>query len=187
MQSVHPTLTPLLGHACCLLLNNLVKKSSEVNVQSSLSVTMCVMLESVVQKRAYLLRLASKADDKFIFTADKQMIYNMISNAIPQRILAKTSKVKIVEHMVEVWNILLILLSLVKLGRAEEHHTHSYLQLLDMTENSCCQELAEADDEDRNAKSIKISPQERERKFMEAVALVTTPVDCLDVPNVGFL
>ncbi len=42
-----------------------------------------------------------------------------------------------------------------------------YLQLLATIEKSCHQELAEADNEDRNAKSVKILHQERERKFKE--------------------
>jgi hypothetical protein len=53
----------------------------------------------------------------------------------------------------------------VKLGRAEEHGLQSYLQLLDMIEKSCHQELAEANNEDRNAKSVKILQQERESNF----------------------
>jgi hypothetical protein len=92
----------------------------------------------------------------------------MLASAIPKKMIAKTTKSKIVKHMVDVWNILCILLPLVKLGRAEEHNLQSYLQLLDAIEKSCCRELAEADNEDRNAKSVKILQQERERKFKES-------------------
>jgi hypothetical protein len=84
----------------------------------------------------------------------------MLASAIPQKILAKRTKSKIVEHIVDVWNILHILLPLVKLGRAEEHNLQSYLQLLDAIEKSCHRELAEADNEDRNAKSVMILQQE---------------------------
>jgi hypothetical protein len=96
------------------------------------------------------------------------MISNMLASTIPQKILAKTTKSKIVKHMVDVWNILHILLPLVKLERAEEHDLQSYLQLLDAIEKSCHWELAEADNEDQNAKSVKILQQERERKFKES-------------------
>ncbi len=54
-----------------------------------------------------------------------------------------------------------------KLERAEEHNLQSYLQLLDAIKKSCHWELAEADNEDPNTKSVKILQQERECKFME--------------------
>jgi hypothetical protein len=97
------------------------------------------------------------------------MVYDkdMLSSAIPSRILAKMTTSKIVEHMVEVWNILHIWLPLVRLGRAEKHNLQSYLQLLDMIEKACHRELAEVDNEDPNAKSIKILQQEREHNFKE--------------------
>jgi len=53
-----------------------------------------------------------------------------------------------------------------KLGREEMHDMHSYLQLMELIENSSKRELAEADNEDRNAKSIKLSGQEMERNFL---------------------
>jgi hypothetical protein len=129
---------------------------------------MHVMIESVMEKSAYLLGLDSLVDETIVFTADQQMIYNMLSSAIPPRILAMTTKSKIFKHMVDVWNIYHMSLPLVKLGRAEEHDLQSYLQLLDMIEKFCHRELAEADNEDWNAKSIRILPQERERKFKES-------------------
>jgi hypothetical protein len=92
----------------------------------------------------------------------------MLASAIPQRILAKMRKSKIVKQMVDVLNILHILLLLVKLGRAEEHDLQLYLQLLDMIEKFCCQELAEVDNKERNAKYVKILQQEREHKFKES-------------------
>ncbi len=58
-----------------------------------------------------------------------------------------------VEHMVGIWDVLEMLLLLVKLGRAEEHDLQSYLQLMDMIENTSHQELAEASNEDQNSKS----------------------------------
>jgi hypothetical protein len=168
VQRDNPLLTPLLGHARCRMLDKFTKRSLKDNVQSSLSATMRVMIESVMEKCEYLLGLASQADETIAFTADQQKIYNMLSNATPPRILAMAKKSKITKHMVEVWNILHILLPLVKLGRAEEHNLQSYFQLPDMINKSCCRELAEVDNEDRNAKAIKILPQERERNFKES-------------------
>jgi hypothetical protein len=150
------------------MLDKLAKRTSEDNFQSSWSARMHVMIESVVEKFAYLLGLASRGDKTIVFSADQQTIYDMLSSAIPQRILAKTTKSKSVEYMVDVWNILQILLPLVKLGRAEEHNLQSYFQLPDRINKSCCRELAEVDNEDRNAKAIKILPQERERNFKES-------------------
>jgi hypothetical protein len=44
----------------------------------------------------------------------------MLSSTNPPRVLAKTSKSTIIEHMVEMWNILLHMpLLLVKLGKEE--------------------------------------------------------------------
>jgi hypothetical protein len=131
---------------------------------------MRMMIESVVKKPAYLLGLPSQVDKAIVFSADQQTISDILASAIPQRILAKTTKFKIVQHMVDVWNILHNLLPLVKLGKAEEHNLQSYLQLLDAIEKSCHRELAEADNEDRNAKFVKILQWERERKFKEACA-----------------
>ncbi len=68
------------------------------------------MIESVVENHGYLLGLASQADDTIVFSADQQTIYDMLSSTIPQWILTKMTKSKIVEHMVDVWNILHILL-----------------------------------------------------------------------------
>ena len=145
VQSGNPSLMPLLGHVRRRMLNKLAKRTWEDNVQLSSSATMHMMIESVVEKCEYLLGLASRGDKTIVFYEDQQTIYDMLSSAILQRILAKTTKPKIVEHMVDVWNILHILLLLVKLGRAEEHHLQSYHQILDMIEKSCCQELAEVD------------------------------------------
>jgi hypothetical protein len=82
---------------------------------------MRMTIESVVEKHAYLLGLASEVDKTIVLFANQQTIYNKLSSAIPQRILAKTTKSKFFEHMVDVWNILHILLPLVKFGRVEEH------------------------------------------------------------------
>jgi hypothetical protein len=112
--------------------------------------------------------VVSQADKEIVFSADQQTISDMLASAIPQKILAKTTTSKIVKHMVDVWNILHTLLPLVKLGRAEEHDLQSYLQHLDAIEKSCRRELAEADNKDQNAKSVKILQQERERKFKES-------------------
>jgi hypothetical protein len=125
------------------------------------------MIESIMEKRKYLLGLASQVDKAIVFSTDQQTISDMLASAIPQKILAKTTKSKIVEHMVDVWNIFHILLLLVKLGRAEEHDLQSYLQLLDAIEKSCHQELTEVDNKDWNAKSVKVLQQEREHKFKE--------------------
>jgi hypothetical protein len=78
------------------------------------------------------LGLGSQSDKSIVFSADQQMIYNMLSSAIPQRILAKMTKSKIVKHIVDVWNNLQYLLPLVKLGRVEEHDLQLYLQLLNI-------------------------------------------------------
>jgi hypothetical protein len=165
VQSGNPSLTPLLGHVHCRMLDKPAKRTSEDNVQSSSSATMRVMIESVAEKHAYLLGLASQAGKAICFSTDQQTISDMLASTIPQRILAKTKKSKIVEHTVDVWKILHILLQLVKLGRAEEHDLQSYLQLLDTIEKSCHWEVIEADSKDRNSKSIKILQQERECKF----------------------
>ena len=102
VQSGNPSLTPLLGHVCHRMLNKLAKRTSEDNVQLTLSTTMCVMIESVVEKRACLLGLASQADKAIVFSTDQQTISDMLASAIPQKILAKTTKSKIVKHMVDV-------------------------------------------------------------------------------------
>ncbi len=167
VQSGNPSLMPLLGHVHHRMLNKLAKRTSEDNVQLSLSATMRVMIESVMEKRACLLGLASQVDKAIVFSADQQTISYMLASTIPQKILAKMTKFKIVKHMVDVWNILHILLLLLKLGRAEEHNLQSYLQFLDTIEKSCHWKLAEADNKDRSAKSVKISQQEKERKFNE--------------------
>jgi hypothetical protein len=167
VQSGNPSLTPLLCRVHRRMLNKLVKRTMEDNVQLSSSATMRMMIESVVEKHAYLLGLASRVDKTIVFSADQQTIYNMLSSTIPQRIFAKTTKSKIFKLIVDVWNILHILLLLRKLGRAEEHNLQSYLQLLDMIEKSCHWELAEAGNKNRNVKSVKILQQERERNFKE--------------------
>jgi hypothetical protein len=113
MQSGNPSFMPLSGHVCHRILNKLAKRTSEDNVQSSSSATLRVMIKSVAEKHAYLLGLASQADKTIVFSADQQTIYNMLASAIPQKILTKTKKYKIVKHMVDVWNILHIFLPLV--------------------------------------------------------------------------
>jgi hypothetical protein len=67
VQSGNPSLTPLSGHVRCRMLDKLAKRTSEDNVQSSLSATLRVMIESIVEKCAYLLGLASLADKTIVF------------------------------------------------------------------------------------------------------------------------
>ncbi len=117
MQRDNPSLTPLLGHVRRRMLDKLAKRTLEDNVQLSLFAKICMMIESIVEKCAYLLEQASQADKTIAFPADQQTIYDMLSSTIPPRILAKTKKSKIFNHMVELRNILHILLPLVKLGR----------------------------------------------------------------------
>jgi hypothetical protein len=59
VQSGNPSLMPLLGHVRCRMLDKLTKRTSEYNVQLSSSATMRMMIESIVEKCAYLLGLAS--------------------------------------------------------------------------------------------------------------------------------
>jgi hypothetical protein len=59
VQSGNPLLTPLLGHVRHMMLDKLAKRTLEDNAQLSSSATMRVMIESVVEKHAYHLGLAS--------------------------------------------------------------------------------------------------------------------------------
>ncbi len=71
VQSGNPSLTPLLGHVHHRMLDKLAKRTSEDNVQSSLSTTMRMMIESIVKKHAYLLGLASLVDKAIVFSTDQ--------------------------------------------------------------------------------------------------------------------
>jgi hypothetical protein len=166
VQSGHPLLTSLLGHVHRWMLNKLVKWSLE---ECSIVVLRHDVRDNQVHHGKVCVSSGachpSRRDHCFYCRSAGDLRYAL--QRYPPRILAKTLKSKIVEHMVEVWNILHILLPLVNLGRVEEHDLQSYLQLLGMIEKSCHWELAEADNEDWNATSIKILPQEREPKFKE--------------------
>jgi hypothetical protein len=60
VQSGDPSLTPLLGHVRRRMLGKLAKRTSEDNVQLSSSATMRLMIESIMEKCAYLLGLHHK-------------------------------------------------------------------------------------------------------------------------------
>jgi hypothetical protein len=59
VQRDNPSLTPLLGHIRRRMLDKPAKRTSEDNVQLSLCATMRMMIESIKEKRTYLLGLAS--------------------------------------------------------------------------------------------------------------------------------
>ncbi len=71
VQSGNPSLMPLLGHVRRRMLNKLAKRTSEDNVQSSSFATMRVMIESIMEKRACQLGLASQADKAIVFFVDQ--------------------------------------------------------------------------------------------------------------------
>jgi hypothetical protein len=63
----HSHLSWIMFIVGCLISLPIAKRTSEDNVQSSLFTTMRIMIESIVEKRTYLLGLASQADKAIVF------------------------------------------------------------------------------------------------------------------------
>jgi hypothetical protein len=139
------------------MLDKIGKRTTENSVETSSSETMRTILKSVIRKREYLVGLSQRVDDE---------IKGWVCRAIPTNVLVKTSKAKIAELMVQVWDVMRVLLPLVRLRREEEHDLQSFLQLMDMIEKSCHRELAEARNIDLNAMTIRSTGEEKNRKYL---------------------
>jgi hypothetical protein len=84
-------------------------------------------------------------------------IKGWVCRAIPTNVLAKTSKAKIAELMVQVWDVMRVFFPLVRLRREEEHDLQTFLELMDMIKKSSHQELVEASKADMNSKTVRLT------------------------------
>jgi hypothetical protein len=126
------------------------------------------IFEAVVGKREYLLELTGGLDASMeIFEGGGMTIRDLLSKVIPINFTAKTTKSKVCEFMVNVWAVLQVVIKNVSIGRDARHNLQQYLFLLTRIEAVARQEISEADDQDKTAKSLKLPGQAMERMYLK--------------------
>ena len=149
------------------LIRGLVLKKLSGRVNSSLTShtqpALKAMLDEIIRIRPRLLEKALNSSNEKI----PKSLHGMLLQAIPTKVAAKISKANICNHMVKCWDVLHYLLKHVKLHRDDAHDIGVYVALLEDVEKACRRDLAALEEEDKNSKSIKLTPGQMARKYLQ--------------------
>jgi len=93
-------------------------------------------------------------------------IKDLLTRAIPINIPAKIGKSMLCKFMVDVWAVLKPVSTNVKIGRAEMHDLQQYIELMNRMEATAMSVINEANNTDKNSKSLKLSSHAMERGYL---------------------
>ena len=159
----------LTGDILRVMQDKLTANATSGNVNATSAETMKRIFEAVVGKRGYLLELAGGLDSSMEIPEGGGMtIRGLLTKAIPVKFAAKTPKSKVCEFMVNVWAVLQVVIANVSISREARHDLQQYLDLLTRVEAVAGREISEADEQDKNAKSVKLPGRAMERMYLTA-------------------
>ena len=157
----------LTGDILRVMQDKLTANATSGNVNATSAETMKRIFEAVVGKRGYLLELAGGLDSSMEIPEGGGMtIRGLLTKAIPVKFAAKTPKSKVCEFMVNVWAVLQVVIANVSISREARHDLQQYLDLLTRVEAVAGREISEADEQDKNAKSVKLPGRAMERMYL---------------------
>jgi hypothetical protein len=111
----------------------------------------------VVERRVYLLELVGGLNASMeIPDAGEITIRDLLSKVIPIHIPIKITKIKVCWIMTDIWSVLHVVLANVSIRKDASHDLQRYLDLLMRIEATTRRAISEADERDKNAKSIKL-------------------------------
>ena len=122
----------------------------------------------VVERRVYLLELAGRLDASMeIPNAGEITIKDLLSKVIPIHIPVKITKIKVCQIMTDIWSVLQVVLANVSIRKDASHDLQRYLDLMMRIEATARRAINEADERNKNAKSIKLPGPVMERMYLK--------------------
>mgnify|MGYP006195072789 CR=1 FL=1 len=121
----------LTGDILRVMQDKLNANATSGNVNSTLAETLKRIFEAVVGKREYLLELTGGLDASMEIPEGGGMtIRGRLTKAIPDQFMAKTTKSKVCEFMVNVWAVLQVVIANVSISHDARHDLQQYLNLM---------------------------------------------------------
>jgi hypothetical protein len=158
----------LTGDILRVMQDRLNKNFSQGDPNSISIETMKSSVGRVVERRAYLLELAGGLDASMeIPNAGEITIKDLLSKVIPIHIPVKITKIKVCQIMTDIWSVLQVVVANVSIRKDASHDLQRYLDLMMRVEATARRAISEADERDKNAKSIKLHCTTMERMYLK--------------------
>jgi hypothetical protein len=158
------------GEVLRIMQDRLVSNASKNNVDSSSHGTLKTIFSNLVGCRAALVKAAKEVDLRMEIVGDGEpvAIAELLRKALPFEATKRTtSKAAIAETFVKSWAILSGIVANTTLGRELTHQLEAYLSLMGRLESTAGLVISEADEANRNSKSIKLSGRDLQRSMLE--------------------
>lgn len=158
----------LTGDILRVMQDRLNKNFSQGDPNSTSIETMKSSVGRVVERRVYLLELAGGLDASMeIPNAGEITIKDLLSKVIPIHIPVKITKIKVCQIMTDIWSVLQVVVANVSIRKDASHDLQRYLDLMMRIEATARRAISEADERDKNAKSIKLPGPVMERMYLK--------------------
>jgi hypothetical protein len=147
----------LTGDILRVMQDRLNRNFSQGNPNSTSIETMKSSVGRVVERRKYLLELAGGIDASMeILNAGEITIQDLLSKVIPIHIPIKITKIKVCQIMTDIWSVLQFVVANVSIRKDASHDLQRYLDRMMRIEATARRAISEADERNKNAKSIKV-------------------------------
>jgi hypothetical protein len=158
----------LTGDILRVMQDRLNKNFSQGDPNSTSIETMKSSVGRVVERRKYLLELAGGLDASMeIPNAGEITIQDLLSKVIPIKIPVKITKIKVCQIMTDIWSVLQVVVANMSIRKDASHDLQRYLDLMMRIEATARRAISEADERDKNAKSIKLPGPVMERMYLK--------------------
>jgi len=158
----------LPGDIQCIMQDRLNKNFSQGDPNSTSVETMKSSVGRVIERRVYLLELAGGLNSSMeIPDAREITIRDLLLKVIPIHIPAKIAKIKVCQMMTDIWSVLQVVVANVSIRKDASHDHQRYLGLMMRIEATARRAISEADERDKNTKSIKLLGPTMERMYLK--------------------
>jgi hypothetical protein len=158
--------------------DRLASNASKNNVASSSLGTLKAMFADLVQCRGPLLKIAKELDHRMEIVGEGKpvLIADLLLKAIPFEVTKRTSsKSEIAATFVKSWSVLSGIVANSSLSRELTHQLEAYLSLMGRLESTAEHAITEADEVEKNGKSIRLTGSELHRTMLKDRATKPIP------------
>ena len=157
------------GEVQRVMQDRLVSNASKNNIDSSSHGTLKIMFADLVKCRDPLIKMAKELDKRMeiVGDGDPALIAALLRQALPHEVTKRgSSKARIAETFVKSWAVISGIVANSNLGRELTHQLQAYLSLMGRLETTAGHAISEANEVDRNSKSIKLTGQDLHRPML---------------------
>jgi hypothetical protein len=157
------------GDVLRVMQDRLNANASKTNVESSSTETLRSILDKVIECRGVLIKMACDVDHAMEIAGDGERveIAELLRKSVPFSVPKKLSKSKICEMLVIAWAVISGIVANSILGREATHQLEPYLSMMSRVESTSRRAITEAEDVNKNTKSIKLTGRDRNRMMLE--------------------